>query len=79
MRKIMAGLVLIVCCGCAGGISGNRNSSGMRPDSPLFGRSQRVPVLYPGRESVSDASMVQAFGPSWQNMEADFPAYNFNP
>jgi hypothetical protein len=79
MRIIMAGLVLIVCCGCSGGIFNNRADSEMRQDSPMFGRGQRVPVLYPGREKVSDASMVQAFGPSWHNMEADFPAYNFNP
>ena len=79
MRKIMAGLLLIGCCGCSGGMYSNLVEVEMRFASPMFGDDQRVPVVYPGRGAVSDDPMVQAFGPSWRSMEKDYPAYNFNP
>jgi len=80
MQKIMAGLLLIGCCGCSGGIYSNLIEAEIRLASPMFGDEQRVPVVYPGRGGVSgDAPMVQAFGSSWRSMEKDYPAYNFNP
>ena len=79
MQRIMAGLLLIGCCGCSGGISSNLLEAEMRLGSPMFGQSQRVEVLYPGRGKVADDPMVQAFGTSWRSMETDYPAYNFNP
>jgi len=79
MQKIMAGLLLIVCCGCSGGMHSNLVEIDMRLASPMFGEGQRVPVVYPGRNGVSDDPMVQAFGPSWRSMEKDYSAYNFNP
>lgn len=79
MRKIMAGLLLISCCGCSGGVYSNLVEAEMRLGSPMFGEGRRVPVVYPGGGVVSDDPMVQAFGPSWRSMEKDYPAYNFNP
>lgn len=83
MQRIMAGLLLIGCCGCSGGISSNLLEAEMRLASPMFGQRQRVEVLYPGRAGGwgggADDPMVQAFGPSWRSMETDYPAYNFNP
>ena len=79
MQRIIAGLLLISCCGCSGGVYSNLVEVEMRLDSPMFGQGQRVPVIYPGRGPVSDDPMVQAFGPSWRSMENDYPAYNFNP
>lgn len=83
MQKIMAGLLLISCCGCSGGVYSNLAEVEMRLASPMFGEGQRVPVVYPagpaGRGGVSGDPMVQAFGPSWRSMENDYPAYNFNP
>lgn len=80
MRKIMAGLLLIGCCGCSGGVYSNLVEVEMRLASPMFGQGQRVPVVYPGgRGGVPGDPMVQAFGPSWRSMENDYSAYNFNP
>lgn len=79
MRKIMAGLLLVSCCGCSGGIHSNLVEVDMRLASPMFGEGQRVPVVCPGRTASSEDPMVQAFGPSWRSMEKDYPAYNFNP
>ncbi|MFQ6759764.1 MAG: hypothetical protein D9V46_08195 [Deltaproteobacteria bacterium] len=82
MRKIMAGLLLLSCCGCAGGVYSELVEVEMRFASPMFGGSERVPVVYPGglgEPGVSGDSMVQAFGPSWRSMEKDYPGYNFNP
>ena len=80
MQKIMAGLLLISCCGCSGGMYSDLVEVEMRLASPMFGEGQRVPVVYPGRSGVSsDHPMVQAVGPSWRSMENDYPAYNFNP
>jgi hypothetical protein len=80
MRKIMAGLLLLGCCGCTGGVYSNLVEVEMRFASPMLGREpQRVPVVYPGRGAAADDTMVQAFGPSWRSMENDYPAYNFNP
>ncbi|HIJ91658.1 MAG TPA: hypothetical protein HPP95_12515 [Deltaproteobacteria bacterium] len=80
MRKIMAVLLLVGCCGCSGGMYTNPLEIELRLASPMFGESRQVPVLYPGgRGVVSDDPMVQAFGPSWRSLENDYPAYNFNP
>lgn len=79
MRKIMAGLLLLSCCGCAGGMYSELVEVEMRFASPMFGGSERVPVVYPSGPGVSGDSMVQAFGPSWRSMENDYPGYNFNP
>ena len=79
MRKIMAGLLLIGCCGCTGGVYSNLVEAEVRFVSPMFGEGQRVPVIYPGGGGVLGDPMVQAFGPSWRSMENDYPAYNFNP
>ena len=79
MRKIVAGLLLISCCGCSGGVYTPLGEAEIRLGSPMYGDGQRVPVVYPGRSGVSDDPMVQAFGPSWRSMENDYPAYNFNP
>ena len=79
MQKIMAGLLLISCCGCSGGVYSNLVEVEMRLASPMLGEDKRVPVVYPGRTNVSDDPMIQAFGPSWRSMEKDYPAYNFNP
>ena len=79
MQKIMAGLLLIGCCGCSGGMYSNLVEVEMRLASPMFGEGQRVPVVYPGRSGVSDDPMIKAFGPSWRSMEKDDSAYNFNP
>ncbi|OGQ99824.1 MAG: hypothetical protein A2505_07195 [Deltaproteobacteria bacterium RIFOXYD12_FULL_55_16] len=79
MRKIMAGLLLLGCWGCSGGIYSNLLEVEMRLASPMFGEGQRVPVVYPGRGGVADDPLAQAFGPSWRSMEKDYSAYNFNP
>lgn len=79
MRKIMAGLLLISCCGCTGGVYSNLVEAEIRLASPVFGEGPRVPVIYPGGGGVPGDPMVQAFGPSWRSMERDYPAYNFNP
>lgn len=79
MRKIMAGLLLISCCGCSGGMYSELVEVEMRLASPMFGEGQRVPVVYPGRGADAADPMVQSFGPSWRSMENDYPAYNFNP
>lgn len=79
MQKIMAGLLLIGCCGCSAGMYSDLVEVEMRLASPRFGGDQRVPVVYPGKTEVSGESMAQAFGPSWRSMENDYPAYNFNP
>lgn len=79
MRKIMAGLLLLSCWGCSGGVYSNLAEVELRLASPMFGEGQRVPVVYPGRGGVSDDSLPQAFGSSWRSMEKDYSAYNFNP
>lgn len=79
MRKIVAGLLLLSCCGCSGGVYSNLVEMEMRLASPAFEGNRQVPVVYPGRSGVSDNPMVQAFGSSWRSMERDYPDYNFNP
>lgn len=78
MRKVVAMMVVLLgCAGCSGGIHGNVLE--MRFASPMFGEEPGLPVVYPGRREASEYGMVQAFGPSWRNMEGDHPSYNFNP
>lgn len=79
MRKIMAGLLLISCCGCSGGMYSDLVEVEMRVATPMFGEGSRVPVVYPGKTGASGDPMVQAFGSSWRSMENDYPGYNFNP
>lgn len=83
MKKIVAVLLLLaVCSGCSGGIHTGLVEVDLRLASPLLAGERGVPVVYPaavGRGRGADDSMVQAFGPSWENVEGDYPAYNFNP
>lgn len=79
MQRIMAGLLLINCCGCSGGIYSNLVEVEMRLASPILGAGQRVPVVYPGRGDVSDDPMIKSGGLAWRSMERDYSAYNFNP
>lgn len=81
MRKIVVGVLLIVCGGCSGGMSTKLVEAEMRLSLPMFVQNQRVDVFYPGRgeSKRGGETMVQAFGPSWRSLEDDYPAYNFNP
>jgi len=79
MQRIIAGLLLITCCGCSGGIYSNLVEVEMRLASPILGEGQRVPVIFSGRGDVSEDPMTRNSSFSWRSMERDYPDYNFNP
>jgi hypothetical protein len=83
MKRMVALLLLFACAGCSVGVHSGLLDVEMRLASPLlFGEAERLPVHYPataGRGGAAGDAMVEAFGPSWRNVEGDFPSYRFNP
>ncbi|MGV1099930.1 hypothetical protein ACUUL3_11050 [Thiovibrio sp. JS02] len=80
MRIVAVLLLLLSCFGCSGGVYTELAEVQMRLGSPSGAGGERVPVIYPGKQALDRMDpMVQAFGPSWRNMEDEYPAYNFNP
>ena len=80
MKKVIIVLLLAFSVGCSGGVYSDLLEADMRVASPVLGLGSDMPVVYPAApvRGYSDP-MVQAFGPSWESVEQDYPAYNFNP
>ena len=80
MKKAIILLLLALCVGCSEGVYHDLAEVEMRMISPLLALGSELPVVYPGISGVKSAEpMVQAFGPAWEGIEQDHPAYNFNP
>ncbi len=80
MQKILAILLLSLCAACSGGVHSSLVEMEMRIASPAMGWGDSgVPVVYPAQGNPNGDPMVQAYGPSWENMEKDLVNYNFNP
>jgi hypothetical protein len=88
MKIAMGGLLLaILLGGCAAGVSTPRGNLVVSIGSPVAAARKDLPViypyLYPGSipEAGSRAGgepMVEAFGPVWRGLQAEYPEYRFN-
>ncbi len=82
MKKSVLALFLVFLSGCATGSEFvSRVGEGL--DS-VFSSEQdetRVPVVYPAQQAEAagkHSTLVDSYGPSWENMSAKYPEYTFN-
>ncbi len=79
--KVLVAIVLVsIVSGCSGGIYTPVVDMEVGFKSSLLGHGGDVPVVYPAAKTVyGHDPMVEAFGPSWRNVQDDYPGFTFNP
>ena len=82
MKIRILGLALaLLLSGCSGGIYTPVAEVGVTLDSPILGLNDELPVVFPykGTRNRGQNPMVEAYGPSWQDLHSKYPEYRFNP
>ena len=73
--------LIFILSSCAGSLHTSAVGVDVRVSSPGLGFNHGVGVVYPSQYIVRGQGdqLVGRYGPSWKNLQALYPEYNFNP
>lgn len=81
MKTTCALFLVFLLAGCSGGIHSPLVEMDMSLASPILGLNGGTQVVYPYQQTGDPqaGSPADAFGPSWVDLQEEYPEYKFNP
>lgn len=81
MKTTCALFLVFLITGCTGGIRSPLVDMDINLASPVLGLNSGTEVIYPYQQpgDPQAVSPADAFGPSWVDLQQEYPEYNFNP
>ena len=81
MRKVLGiAWIFLLLAGCSASMDSALLQLDGRVSSPLFEGPERQAVVYPAtaKNAGHGDEVMDAYGPAWQDMQAEYPEYRFN-
>lgn len=82
MQKLLmlAGAFLLLNVGCSASLDSSLLQIDGSVSLPPFAREQRQAVVYPAEATKSTYAdtLMDAYGPAWRDLQAEYPEYRFN-
>ena len=84
MRRLwglVVGAFLLLNAGCSASLDSSLLQMDGSISLPPFERAQRQTVVYPAAAATPTThadAVMDAYGPAWRDLQADYPEYRFN-